>query len=145
VLLDADMVFPTDVSHWWDLMSTRKVWAATQPRTYRNEIITDSHYRNWFQLNNLPMVYSAFMYFQRGDEVEEMFNYARTQVDQWGKIRDYYYYRDVRDEDMEAYKSNPRFRYGWTHHFKRFPPFVSGDLMFAMAMKAMGVEKEWAT
>ena len=35
VILDADMIFPTDVSHWWDTLSQKDVWATTNIKTYR--------------------------------------------------------------------------------------------------------------
>ena len=53
VILDTDMIFPTDVSYWWDIMAERDVWATTKVRTYRGEVVNSNFYRQWFVANNL--------------------------------------------------------------------------------------------
>ena len=73
VILDTDMIFPTDVSHWWDIMSQRDVWATTKVRTYRGEVATDDYYREWFTKNKLPNVYTAFFYFKKSELASELF------------------------------------------------------------------------
>ena len=63
VILDTDMIFPTDVSYWWDIMAERDVWATTKVRTYRGEVATDDYYREWFTKNKLPQcLYSIFLF-----------------------------------------------------------------------------------
>ena len=64
VILDTDMIFPTDVSYWWDIMAERDVWATTKVRTYRGEVVTSNFYRKYFVANDLPNVYTAFFYFK---------------------------------------------------------------------------------
>jgi hypothetical protein len=58
VILDADMVFPTDVSHWWDILSEKDIWATTNVKTYRGENAVDHnmYYREYFIKNNLPNI-----------------------------------------------------------------------------------------
>lgn len=63
VILDTDMIFPTDVSYWWDMLSERDVWATTNVRTYRGDVVTSDYYRKYFVKNELPNVYTAFFYF----------------------------------------------------------------------------------
>lgn len=144
VLLDCDMLFTTDVSDWWNLMSLRKMWATTMPRNFRGEPITNSAYREIFIQNQLPNIYSAFMYFKQDEDVHRVFDYARRQVYYWSDMRNYYRYREVSDIDSAIYASNSRFRYSWTHHYKTFPQKVSGDLMFAQAIKSLGMGNEFA-
>ena len=76
VILDTDMVFPTDVSHWWDTLSERDIWACTNVKTYRGEIAVDhnNYYREYFVKNNLPNVYTAFFYFKKSDLATEFLN-----------------------------------------------------------------------
>ena len=64
VILDTDMVFPSDVSHWWDELSEKDIWACTNVKTYRGEQIVDNFYRRQMKLNNMPNVYTAFFYFK---------------------------------------------------------------------------------
>lgn len=143
VLLDSDMLFTTDVSQWWDWMSLRNMWATTIPRTYKGEHV-DSHYRELFTRNSLPMVYSAFMYFRQHEDVHAVFDSARRLIYHWSSLRNYYQYRQTSLADIDIYKTNLRFRYGWQHPYKSYPSKVSGDLMFAMAMMANGFETEYA-
>ena len=45
VILDTDMIFPNDVSHWWDMLSEKDIWACTNVKTYRGEPVEDYYYR----------------------------------------------------------------------------------------------------
>src|SRR5690606_20619435 len=65
IILDADMVFPEDVSHWWNVLSEKDIWITDKPRTFKGDIITSTKYRDAFVSNNLPNVYTAFMYFKK--------------------------------------------------------------------------------
>lgn len=65
VLLDSDMLFLSDVSHWWDYLGFYDVCFVKNVRTYRNTLITNKHYRQTFEKNNLPDVYCAFHYFKQ--------------------------------------------------------------------------------
>ena len=60
VILDTDMIFPTDVSHWWDIMCDKDIWACTNVKTYRGEPIVDYHNRLHLKNNKMPNVYTAF-------------------------------------------------------------------------------------
>ena len=63
VILDTDMIFPTDVSYWWDIMAQKDVWATTKVRTYRGEVVTSNFYRKYFVANDLPKcLYSIFLF-----------------------------------------------------------------------------------
>ena len=65
VILDTDMIFPTDVSHWWDIMSQRDVWATTKVRTYRGEVVTSNFYRKYFAANDYLMCIQHFFTLKR--------------------------------------------------------------------------------
>lgn len=68
VVLDADMLALTDISHWWKYLSqNHEICFVDKPITYRNELITETYYRKAFVENQLPNFYSAFMYFKKSD------------------------------------------------------------------------------
>lgn len=117
VILDTDMIFPTDVSSWWDILSSRDVWATTQVRTYRGELVTSNYYRRFFEANNLPNVYTAFMYFKKSDLASELFAQTEIIMQHW-----------------------QRFFYKYMPNGK--PDHVSGDVAFALAMQLLGIEHE---
>jgi len=115
VILDTDMIFPTDVSYWWDIMAQRDVWATTKVRTYRGEVVTNNYYRKFFQANDLPNVYTAFFYFKKSELASGLFALIEIVFQHWQRF--FYKY-------MPAGK----------------PDKLSGDVAFALAMKLLGVE-----
>jgi len=117
VILDTDMLFPTDVSHWWDILAQRDVWATTNVRTYRGDIVQSDFYRKYFVANNLPNVYTAFFYFKKSDLASELFAMTEIIFQHWQRFFHRY---------MEKGK----------------PEWLSGDVAFALAMQILGIEHE---
>ena len=117
VILDCDMIFTEDISHWWDTLSTKDVLVTTNVKTYRHEISTSDYYRKTFVSNNLQKIYTAFMYFKKSDLAEELFN----TVELISKYREIYYYEFL-DETR--------------------PSKLSGDVAFSLAMKLLDIENE---
>ena len=144
ILLDADMIFPTDVSDWWDTLHERDVWFATQPATYRGDPVKIGTYRQEFLINGLPMVYTAFAYFRHCDKAQELFETAAMVYRNWVAMRDHYQMRKTDERllsDMQQFRSPLRF--SWTHFFQDYPHYVSGDLAFAIAVKILGEEDNY--
>jgi hypothetical protein len=115
VILDTDMIFPTDVSYWWDIMCQQDVWATTQVRTYRGEIVQSDYYRKTFTANNLPNVYTAFMYFKKSELASELFAMTEIIFKHWQRM---------------FFKYLPAGK----------PDWLSGDVAFALAMQLLGIE-----
>ena len=115
VLLDSDMIFTTDVSHWWPVLAQKDFWATTSVRTYRNDEIKDTIFRKAFIENDLPNIYNAFMYFKQSDISSEIFKLAQVIFQNWQRF--YHLYLP---------KSRPK--------------HVSGDVVFALAIKILGYE-----
>ena len=65
VILDTDMLFMSDVSHWWDHLTQWDMLATTRVKTYRGDTVVDNHYRKTFGPNLLPNVYTGFFYFNK--------------------------------------------------------------------------------
>jgi hypothetical protein len=83
VILDADMLFLTDVSHWWTHMSTYELLLTSQVLTYSGEIVQSSPYRQTFVDNQLPNVYSAFAYFKKNDFSKVFFDLLKSIIVNW--------------------------------------------------------------
>jgi len=114
ILVDADMLFPTDISEWWKILQQRHVWACTNPRTFRNEPFQGRYYREAFDRCGLPDIYTAFMYFDRSSGMSQgLFRTTQLVYQNWDRIR------------KEVY-----------HH--QLPEKVSGDMAFAVAMDITG-------
>jgi hypothetical protein len=117
VVLDTDMIFPGDVSHWWPMLSENDVWFTTHVRTYRTEIVSGDYYRKYFVANNLPNLYTAFFYFKKSELATELFAMTEIVFQHW-----------------------ERFFFMYMPHGN--PGRLSGDVAYALAAKLLGIESE---
>lgn len=118
VKLDGDMLFTTDIAHWWPILGRQDFHACTQVEAYRGELITNDYYRKVFTANNLPNVYTAFMYFKYSDFAKEVFELAEIIFHNW--------------ETFFHQFLEPVLR----------PTFVSTDVVFALALKLLDAVDE---
>ena len=121
VLLDADMLFLTNVDNWWNYLNTNfDLFITSDVLTYRNELITNSYYRRAFVDNNLPNTYSAFTYFKKSQLAEEFWTLVEIIAKNWKFFYDRYLI-----------------------NFK--PMYLSMDVVFALAVKILGIEDQVTT
>jgi len=114
VILDADMIFTDDVSHWWDFLTTRNVHFTSTVHNYKGQVATSDYYRKTFTRNELPNVYTAFFYFNKSKEAEELFKLAEIIYQNWEEV--YFEFLPLQR-----------------------PKQVSGDIVFALATKILGL------
>jgi hypothetical protein len=115
VLLDADMIFLTDVSHWWDYLNKNyDLYVTSNVLTYRNEVVNEDFYRKAFVNNNLPNLYSAFTYFKKSELAEEFWKTVEIIVKDWKNFYNQFL-------------------------FESKPKFLSIDVSFALAAKILGI------
>jgi hypothetical protein len=117
VILDADMLFLTDISSWWTNMSCYDLLLTNRVKTYRDEWVTNSPYRKTFRANQLPDVYSAFTYFKKSNLAETFFQLLTSIINNW-------------DTWSELYSF---------HHRQEYP---SIDVAMAIAVKILDCESE---
>lgn len=83
VMLDADMMFLSNVDHWWDHCSKFPLLITNKVKTHRGEWINKTPFRTTFTSNQLPNCYSAFTYFNRNDTSLEFFKLLNNIVSTW--------------------------------------------------------------
>lgn len=83
IVLEADMLFTNDVTHWWEELSKRELFFVSNVRTYRDEIVTSRYYRKTFDANRLPNLYSALHYFKKGDTAKEFYTLLEIIMNNW--------------------------------------------------------------
>lgn len=115
VILDTDMIFPIDVSHWWEHLSLKDVWACTNVKTYRNELVYDNYHRLDLKRNKMPNVYTAFFYFKKSDTATELFKMIQIIFENWERF---------------YFKYMPKGK----------PDKLSGDVAYSLAMQILGIE-----
>lgn len=74
VVVDTDVIFLDDVSHYWKYLKNYDICFATDVYTYRQEIVTDDYYRKTFTANNLPNIYNVFHYFKKSDQALDYYH-----------------------------------------------------------------------
>lgn len=83
IVLEADMLITSDITHWWKELSKRELFFVSNVRTYRDELVTKTYYRKAFVSNDLPNLYSAIHYFKKGDTAKEFYNLLEIVVNNW--------------------------------------------------------------
>lgn len=115
VKLDSDMLFFSDMRHWWYLYSQLNLAPTLSVLDFRGNRGDDSRYRSEVKEFNLPNFYSGLFYFRKCDDAFKLFDMVRTLYPIWdSQIR------------MHLYKD-----YLGKH--------ASTDIAFALASKILGL------
>lgn len=117
IVLEADMLILSDITHWWKELEKRDVFFVSNVRTYRDEIVTSRYYRKTFDANELPNLYSALHYFKKGDRAKEFYTLLEIIVNNW----ELFYSKYAKE---------------------RYQKWCSIDLCASIASKILGNEKE---
>lgn len=118
VMLDSDMLFLTDVSHWWKYLALKNIWFTTNIKNFKGEaVIKETIYREEFIKNNLPSVYNAFFYFKKCEDSKQLFNMMKEVHASW----DHYVTRFL---------------------FKKRPKVFSTDVAFGLSIKLLNMESD---
>jgi len=83
MVLDADMLILSDISHIFDIMSNYELFFASDVYTYRGEKVTSDFYRKTFVANNLPNLYSGMHYFKKCDKAHEFYTWLEVVNNNW--------------------------------------------------------------
>lgn len=87
IKLEADMVIPRDISHWFDAMSMQDVVVCDKIRNFKGEISDCKVYRRFIDDNNLPDVYNAITYFKKSPVAERFFGIVRDVFENWEEYK----------------------------------------------------------
>lgn len=118
IILDADMIFLTDIENWWSyLEKTHDVFVTSTVLTYRNEIVTNDYYRKAFTTNNMPNAYSALTYFKKSDKAKLFWDLVEVVYKDWKT-----YYQVFLAENK--------------------PNYLSIDMIFSIVIKILDNEHE---
>ena len=87
IKLEADMIIPRNIEHWFDVMSIQDVVVCTNIRDFKGELSDCRVYRRLIDDNNLPDVYNAITYFKKSDTAEQFFNIVRDVFENWTEYK----------------------------------------------------------
>lgn len=85
VMLDADMIFLSNIDHWWSYMAKHDLLITNRVKTFKDEWVNESvnPYRETFRGNNLDNTYSAFTYFKKSDKAKDFFDLLKNIIINW--------------------------------------------------------------
>lgn len=114
IMLDSDMLFLSNIDHWWKFLSLKDIWFTTKIKNYQNNYcLENTIYRQEFIKNKIPSVYNAFFYFKKSSNAEELFNMVKIIHKNWDFFCNKYL-------------------------FKLKPKVFSTDVAFSLAIKLLG-------
>jgi len=114
IKIEADMIIPHNIEHWWSMLEHRDVVISTSARNYMNQPTKDRTYRKLFDRNDLPDLYNAITYWRVSQQAHDFFSLVRELFDKWPQVQ----------KHLIAGASDP----GTT------------DVVYAVAAKMIGVE-----
>lgn len=83
IKLEADMIIPQSIEHWWEILKERDIVVSKTIRDYKGEISNVRTYRQFIDDNNLPDVYNAITYFKKSETSEKFFKIVRNVFENW--------------------------------------------------------------
>ena len=119
IVLDTDMLFLDDVSHWWKYCSNSDIKFCSRIKNYKDEVVEqDTAHRKTFISNHLSNPYVALYYFKRSSVFAlEFFKVLEFVIKNW---------------DFCSKKFAPKKLQNW----------LSIDLATAIAIDIMGIEDQ---
>jgi len=114
IKLEADMIIPHSIWHWWTMFEHRDVVLTLGARDYLNCPAQSRQYRRIFDLNNLPDVYNAITYWRLSKTAQEFFRIVEVLFKNW----------NIFQKTLKGGSDDP----GTT------------DVIYALAAKIIGVE-----
>ena len=86
IKLEADMIIPRSIAHWFDVCSTKDIVVAIGARNFHNEKSDSRFYRKIFDQNNLPDVYNAITYWRLSRTASEFFETVKHIFNNWDAV-----------------------------------------------------------
>lgn len=86
IKLEADMVVPQNISHWFDVCCAKELVCTIGARNYYNQPTQSRYYRKIFDDNKLPDVYNAITYWRLSPGAKEFFDMVRVLFDNWSAV-----------------------------------------------------------
>lgn len=88
IKVESDIIFPISIDHWWPTLQQYEIILTSKVMSYEGNIGTSRAYRQLFDENNLPDLYSGLMYFRYSRTTAEFFDAARQIYLNWELFRD---------------------------------------------------------
>ena len=90
VKVEADIIFTSNIDHWWKCYADNNIVVTNNTLTYWGDTYSDRSQRRLFDANDLPDVYSGWVYFRYSKEAANFFKLINSIFNNWLWFRDHY-------------------------------------------------------
>jgi len=87
IKLESDLLFTRSIDHWWTAFRLRDVCLSTGAKNYMNTFGAVRKYRQLFDANSLPDVYTGLMYFRYTNTAKQFFELALRLFQEWEYVK----------------------------------------------------------
>ena len=87
IKVECDLLFTTDISSWWRLLRNRDVVISSGCVDHRGQTGTSRRYRQAFDDNALPDIYTGLMYWRKSVTAQRLFSLARSIYLNWDDLK----------------------------------------------------------
>lgn len=87
IKLEADMIIPRNIEHWWDILSINDVVVANTIRNFKGEISDCRVYRKFIDENELPDCYNAITYFKKSETAKQFYGIVKDIFENWEEYK----------------------------------------------------------
>ncbi len=87
IKVEADILFTRNIQHWWTTLQHRDVVLSLGCVNHKGQTSSKRNYRNIFDLNHLPDIYSGLMYWRRSKIAHELFGKVAALHQNWAQVQ----------------------------------------------------------
>lgn len=87
--VEADLLLPKTITHILPILRSKDVVISTGCKDFQGNISNVRTYRQFFDQNNLPDLYSGLMYFRYSQFASKFFEIARNSMHDWTNVKNF--------------------------------------------------------
>jgi hypothetical protein len=87
IKLEADMIIPRNIEHWWDILKINDVVISTNIRNFKGELTDCRVYRKFIDDNMLPDTYNSITYFKKSETAKLFYTIVRDIFENWEEYK----------------------------------------------------------
>lgn len=87
IKLEADILITRNINHWWRMLEYRDVVLSQGCRDFFGNLATARDYRQVFDANGLPDIYSGLVYWRRSKTASNFFSILKQLYHTWDQVK----------------------------------------------------------
>ena len=88
IKLESDMLWTLNTDWWWYHLWQHDLVFSVNCRNYKDQIVSNTPYRQLFMRNNLPDIYNGMVYFRKSTKAKTFFEIAGDITRNWNEVKE---------------------------------------------------------